>query len=244
VAARFLRLFFHLLYHQFAFTYDWVSAAVSVGAWNDWVKAVIPELTASDLNRGLSLSKPELTGGRLLEMGHGPGHLLLELAHQGYRVTGLDRSPQMGRRARRLLTRSGFPDIPLIRGSSTALPCPTGYFDALVATFPAEYIADPQTWREARRVLKPGGRFVVLGGVRVGGNSPVRRFTRWLYEITGQAAARGEEDMNDEILARLEQVIADIGFELKVENRLVKNSLLFIIIAQTACSDDFSRSAR
>ena len=36
--AHLLRIFFHLLYHPFAWTYDFIAWAVSLGRWKDWVK--------------------------------------------------------------------------------------------------------------------------------------------------------------------------------------------------------------
>ena len=80
---------FHLLYHQFAWAYDAVSAAVSLGRWCDWGMAALPFLS----------------GPRVLELGHGPGHLLAAMAGGEWRVTGLDLSPQMGFLARRRLAR-------------------------------------------------------------------------------------------------------------------------------------------
>jgi len=56
---QFLRLFFRLLYHQLAFTYDLVAASVSFNRWKDWVMSVVPFIE----------------GNRILEIGHGPGHL-------------------------------------------------------------------------------------------------------------------------------------------------------------------------
>ena len=54
-----LRFFFYLLYHSFAFAYDLVAASVSLGRWKDWVLSVVPFIE----------------GNRVLEIGHGPGHL-------------------------------------------------------------------------------------------------------------------------------------------------------------------------
>ena len=36
-----LRFFFHHFYHNFAWTYDFVAALVSVGRWNEWVFAAL-----------------------------------------------------------------------------------------------------------------------------------------------------------------------------------------------------------
>src|SRR5512138_2530133 len=93
-----LRFFFRLLYHQFAFTYDLVAATVSFNRWKDWVMSVIPFIE----------------GDRILEIGHGPGHLqrvLLTLRHgsgqdRNLIVVGIDESAQMSRLAKRNLTRT------------------------------------------------------------------------------------------------------------------------------------------
>src|SRR5687767_6312726 len=37
---RFMRVFFHLLYHPFAFTYDLVAAVVSFGQWKNWGRSI------------------------------------------------------------------------------------------------------------------------------------------------------------------------------------------------------------
>ena len=84
-----LRFFFHLLYHPFAFTYDWVAAIVSVGRWKDWVLSVIPFIE----------------GTRILELGHGPGHLQRVLLSRDLVAVGLDESAAMGRLAQRNLRR-------------------------------------------------------------------------------------------------------------------------------------------
>ncbi|NMC80811.1 MAG: hypothetical protein GYA59_15725, partial [Chloroflexi bacterium] len=39
-----LKVFFDLLYHSFAWTYDGVAAVVSLGRWKGWVYSVIPFL--------------------------------------------------------------------------------------------------------------------------------------------------------------------------------------------------------
>jgi len=84
-----LRFFFRLLYHQFAFTYDLVAATVSLGRWKDWVLSVLPFIQ----------------GTRVLEIGHGPGHLQRALLEQNLLAVGIDESSQMGRLAKRNLRR-------------------------------------------------------------------------------------------------------------------------------------------
>ena len=72
----FIGLTFRLLYQELALTYDVVSWLVSLGQWRQWQLA------------GLGYLK----GERVLELAHGPGHMLVSLLEQGYRITGLDLS--------------------------------------------------------------------------------------------------------------------------------------------------------
>lgn len=170
-ATRLIRLFFHLFYNQFAWTYDPVAWIVSLGQWQAWGRAAIPHLA----------------GQRVLELAHGPGHLLIAMANRGLKPVGLDLSPYMGRMAQRRIRRTGS-DVPLVRARAQALPFRSGCFDSAVATFPTEFILDPATGCEAARVLAPHGRLVVVVMARLSGRDPISRFIRWLYRVTGQDA--------------------------------------------------------
>jgi ubiquinone/menaquinone biosynthesis C-methylase UbiE len=160
---------FRLLYHEMAWSYDLVAWGVSGGQWRAWGRAALPHLV----------------GQSVLELGHGPGHLLVALAQLSFCPVGLDLSPHMGRMARGRLRRAGL-ESPLARGRAQALPFATDSFDSVLATFPTQYIVDPATLAEVRRVLRPGGRLVVVVGAQLQGQDPFSRFVEWLYKITGQ----------------------------------------------------------
>lgn len=97
----------------------------------------------------------------------------------------LDLSPHMGRLARWRLRRAGLA-ASLARGRAQTLPFATHSLDSVLATFPTPYIVDPATLAEVRRVLRPGGRLVVVVGAQLSGRDPCSRFIEWLYKITGQ----------------------------------------------------------
>lgn len=197
-----MRFFFHLLYHPFAFSYDLVAAVVSFGNWKDWVFSILPWIE----------------GTRILELGHGPGHLQRLFLNRGLFPVAIDESAQMGRTAKRRLG----PSHKLTRGLAQALPFQSESFDSLVATFPSEYIFDLRTFSAARRVLRNRGRFIVLLAAW-----PKNPFLAWLFKVTGESPSEAEES----IKSKIKEQLADTGFNLQVEIVEVKSSKLLMIVA-------------
>lgn len=122
--------------------------------------------------------------GETLEIAVGTG---LNLAHYppDVRLTGIDQSPAMlalaGQRAGELGR-----EVELRLGDAHALDFPDGYFDTVVATlFLSTVPDDRQAAAEAWRVLKPGGRLLLLDHVR----SPVRP-VQWGERLLGLPMAR------------------------------------------------------
>jgi len=148
VRARLLKLAFESLYGPFAWAYDWVSRTFFLGQWGAWQRSAIPHLT----------------GKRVLEVGMGTGNMQIALTQAGYEAWGIDLSAQMLRQAMAKARRHGLPPTRMLRAAANSLPFASGYFDSVVSTFPSEYISDPHTLGELRRVLKPGGRLVVVPG--------------------------------------------------------------------------------
>lgn len=222
-----LRFFFRLLYHQFAFTYDLVAATVSFNRWNDWGMSVIPFLA----------------GNRILEIGHGPGHLQRALLSRNLVAVGIDESRQMGRLAKRNLTRGTLPQSQrsqttapsqfaytqtnLTRGLAQQLPFSNETFDTVLATFPAEYIFDPKTLAEARRVLVPGGRFVILPGALITGRGMLDRLLAWVFRITGETPPNLSEIVHE----RSKEPLIKAGFQVSTHEIAIKSSLVFIVLA-------------
>ena len=105
-------------------------------------------------------------GERVLDIGSGPGYLAAEMAGAvgaGGLVHGIDASPGMLEVARRRARAPGSAPVELVQADATALPFPDGSFDAAVSTQVYEYVEDmPAALAEARRVLVPGGRLLVL----------------------------------------------------------------------------------
>ncbi|KRE48739.1 class I SAM-dependent methyltransferase [Paenibacillus sp. Soil522] len=113
------------------------------------------------LLRKLLEGKSELD---VLDVGTGPGLLALQLAEQGHRVTGIDLSSEMLRIARSKAEAIGL-SCTFIEGDAQLLPFPDGSFDAVVSRnvlSGLSCIACALT--EWGRVLRPGGKIVVMDG--------------------------------------------------------------------------------
>lgn len=88
-------------------------------------------------------------------------------------VVGVDPSIGMLRQARGL-------DLSLIRGLAEQLPLATGSFDFLTMGYALRHVADLRaTFREYRRVLKPGGTLVILEITRPDGGGLSASLSRW-----------------------------------------------------------------
>jgi ubiquinone/menaquinone biosynthesis C-methylase UbiE len=195
-----IRLGFSLLYHQLAWSYDFVSWLVSLGSWRDWQRAALPFVR----------------GPKVLEVAHGTGHMLAALNQEGYQVTGIDLSPQMNKIAQKQIS-AGDEPVGLVRGSAQELPFAAATFDSILATFPTEFLLDPRTLRSVNRLLKHDGVFVIVPGAQLTGNSQLEKFIEWLYAVTGQRDV-GSQPIDQAVRntrrVNLEQFFANYGFEL------------------------------
>jgi arsenite methyltransferase len=103
-------------------------------------------------------------GERVLDLGSGPGFLVASLADAvgvAGAVHGLDPSPAMNGLARELT--ADRPTVRIDDGDALALPYSDGSFDVVVSTQVYEYVPDiPRAFAELRRVVRAGGRVLVM----------------------------------------------------------------------------------
>lgn len=146
-----------------------------IGGWYD--------LTEGPFHAGLRRAALRLAsagpGERILEIGPGTGHELLDFVHRAGsgRVWGIDLSRGMLDSARRRVEGAG---VVLLQGDGTRLPLSSGTFDLVFSCFVLDLLPRPAIARvlgEARRVLRPGGRAVLLS-LASGRPSPGLRWYR------------------------------------------------------------------
>jgi demethylmenaquinone methyltransferase/2-methoxy-6-polyprenyl-1,4-benzoquinol methylase len=134
-------------FDQAAGDYDWINRALSFGSGAWYRKQAL-------LRAGLA------PGMSVLDAGSGTGVVAAQaqaiVGPEG-RVIALDPSLGMlGQAAKRAVRRR-------VRGIAEALPFPDGRFDLLSMGYALRHVADLRTtFREYRRVLKPGGRVLLL----------------------------------------------------------------------------------
>jgi SAM-dependent methyltransferase len=131
--------------------------------------------------RELGARRHELLGGlagEVLEIGAGTG---ASLPHYEYaaRVVALEPDASM---AKRLPAKAAAARVPVevVEASAEAMPFPDESFDVVVSAFMLCSVVDPPAvLAEARRVLKPEGRLVLLEHVLAEG-----RMARWQERLT------------------------------------------------------------
>jgi len=122
----------------------------------------------------------DVRGCRILDVGCGDGELAVRLAALGAQVTGVDVSSSMIGAARARAERSGVA-VTFCEARAEALPFAADSFDLVVAVTVLCFIGNAlPTFREASRVLAPGGRLVIGELGRHSTWSAQRRLRAWL----------------------------------------------------------------
>lgn len=198
-----MQVFFNLLYHPFAFTYDLVAAVVSFGQWKNWGSSIIPFIE----------------GRRILELGHGPGHLQRNLLNSGMVAVAIDESASMGTLAKHRLGASPK----LARALAQKIPFASKSFDSIISTFPTNYIFDTQTLSEAHRILRSSGRLIILLGAW-----PRNPLLGLLFKITGESPSESFRS----IKSKITETLARANFSSEVQLVEVKSASLLVVVAR------------
>lgn len=152
--------------------YDRLNRMLSLGLDQGWRRAAIRELAPGP-------------GERILDLCCGTGDLAL-LLPSGVRRVGCDFTPAMLELAGEKAARRGAV-LPRVAGDALRLPFRAASFAHLVIAFGVRNLPDlGAAFREARRVLAPGGRLVVLEF-----SKPPRRIARFGHRLWLRLAVPG-----------------------------------------------------
>jgi demethylmenaquinone methyltransferase/2-methoxy-6-polyprenyl-1,4-benzoquinol methylase len=126
----------------------------------------LDELWRVKAAKAIMAGKPQ----RFMDLCTGTGDLAIRIA--GMRkgkmeVTGYDYSQPMLEIAKVKALKAGQADISFIHGDAARMPFPDGHFDVIGISFAFRNLTyknfdTPSFLREINRVLKPGGRFVIV----------------------------------------------------------------------------------
>jgi ubiquinone/menaquinone biosynthesis C-methylase UbiE len=158
-------------------------------------------------------------GQSILDVGCGTGTLaILAKQHAGATgvVQGIDASPEMIARARRK-AKSAKVDVSFETAVVESLPFPAGQFDVVLSTLMLHHLpraVREQCAREMRRVIKPGGRVVVVDfGARPRERAMLDRFHN-----------HGSVDLRE-----IERVLTDAGLAVEDKGPMGIYEIVFVI---------------
>lgn len=127
-------------------TYDRLNRIMTAGLDRCWRRRAVRELSTSNFQLSI------------LDVACGTGDLTLDLLRRGHRVTGVDLSEQM-----LALAKGKAPSATYLVADAEALPFADASFDAVTCAFGIRnFVHLEKGLGEMLRVLKPGGRLVIL----------------------------------------------------------------------------------
>jgi demethylmenaquinone methyltransferase/2-methoxy-6-polyprenyl-1,4-benzoquinol methylase len=183
-------------------SYDRVGAALSLGQDPLWRRFLVSRLPTDR--------------GHVLDVATGTGLVAAELERRGFRVTGLDQSPEMLAFARRRLAGRAA----LVEGSAESLPFPDGTFDHVTVTYLLRYVDDPgATLAELARVVRSGGTVASLEfGVPRGPARPLwEMYVGGVLPLAGRVLRGGWREVGDFLGGSIKEFWARYPLERQLE---------------------------
>lgn len=147
---------------------------------------------------------------RVLDAGSGAGHTALAFAPHVAQVVAVDLSQAMLAQGARLAVERGLTNVDFRLGDVEHLPFADGEFDLAASRYSAHHWPHPQRGlAELRRVLRPGGRFLL---------SDIVSFDDFTCDTYLQAMEllRDPSHVRDHTLRQWLDMLTDAGFEAEV----------------------------
>ena len=134
--------------------------AANAGEWDRIRSLHVPESAVEAAMREMVGSRPV---NEMLDLGTGTGRMLQLFADLYDRAIGVDASAPMLSVARANLQRAGIAGARLMHGDLYGVALPRARFDLVTIHQVLHYLAEPaRAVEEAARVLRPGGRLLVV----------------------------------------------------------------------------------
>ena len=139
-----------MMFDRIAARYDFLNRVLSFGTDIGWRRRA---LVRAEIHPGMAV----------LDVGAGTGDLSFAAAARGARVVAIDLSAGMLAVLARRATDAQRSQILALVGSAESLPLPDASIDRIVTGFTVRNVGDlGRAFAEFRRVLRPGGRAVML----------------------------------------------------------------------------------
>ncbi|HEV2044780.1 MAG TPA: metalloregulator ArsR/SmtB family transcription factor, partial [Sphingomicrobium sp.] len=134
--------------------------AAHAEAWDSIRSLHVPE---SAVERAIEQALADRPLGTLIDIGTGTGRMIELLGPTAAQALGIDRSSEMLRLARVKLDKAGIADASLRQADMYGLPLESGSADSVIIHQVLHYaLAPAAAIAEAARVLRPGGRLLVV----------------------------------------------------------------------------------
>lgn len=162
----------------------------------------------------------DLKGGKVLDIGCGPGVYTDRLCESGFEAYGVDPSEEMIRIAKQ----KGFKNAKFFVGNAENLGFDDGYFDGALCVGVLEYLISIEDGiKEVARVTKPGGIAIFTGP---NGSSLLNKFdslsrgiTKYGYDVLKIKALKSaiDHEYNSSLLCRaeLDKILKRNGFMIE-----------------------------
>ncbi len=238
------------MFSDIAPTYDLLNSLLSFGIDRRWRAEAAREALSALVTPLEPASAAQPKQGRVLDVATGTGDLAsaMKRLRPDCEVVGVDFAEPMLARARAKAQQRGL-QIEFVSADGTQLPFEDATFDAVTIAYGLRNFADPAAGlREFKRVLRPGGKLVVLefpppprGAI----GAPFRfYFTKVLPALGGLVSGRRSaySYLPESVLAfftpqALERSLIETGFTA-VKHRLQTFGVSALHVAERPCDDE------